>query len=73
MSLERVASDRLARLARLHATAEDIFGAHDVAERWMNTPNHALEGARPSDELETESSAREVEDLLGRIRYGVPG
>jgi putative toxin-antitoxin system antitoxin component (TIGR02293 family) len=70
---ERAESDRLARVARLYATAEEVFGARDVAQEWMKTPNRALDGARPLDELETEISAREVEDLLGRIRYGVFG
>ncbi len=37
----------------------------------MRTPNRALDGARPVDQLETEIAAREVEDLLGRIQYGV--
>jgi uncharacterized protein (DUF2384 family) len=39
----------------------------------MKTPNHALDGARPVDELDSEVAAREVEDLLGRIRQGVFG
>lgn len=70
---ERAESDRLARVARLYATAEDVFGAPDVAQEWMKTSNRALDGARPLDELETDIAAREVEDLLGRIRYGVFG
>lgn len=73
MSFEGAESDRLARVARLYATAEDVLGAREVAQEWMETPNRALDGARPLDELETDISAREVEDLLGRIRYGVFG
>lgn len=68
---ERDESDRLARVARLYAMAEDVLGSRDEAQRWMKTPNRALDGARPLDELDTEVAAREVEDLLGRIRFGV--
>ncbi len=64
-------SDRLARVARLYDFAEDVLGSRAAAEAWMRTPNRVLDGARPVDRLETEIAAREVEDLLGRIRYGV--
>ena len=70
---ERDESDRLARVARLYAMAEDVLGSREAAQRWMKSPNRALDGARPLDELETEVAAREVEDVLGRIRYGIFG
>lgn len=63
---------RLADLvARLYAFADDVLGSRNAAETWMRTPNRALDGARPVDELETEIAAREVEDALGRIRHGI--
>lgn len=68
---ERDESDRLVRVARLYAFAEDVLGSRAAAETWMRTPNRALDGARPVDDLETEIAAREVEDLLGRIRHGI--
>jgi putative toxin-antitoxin system antitoxin component (TIGR02293 family) len=70
---ERDESDRLARVARIYAMAEDVLGSRDEAQRWMKAQNRALDGARPLDELDTEIAAREVEDLLGRIRCGVFG
>ena len=70
---ERDESDRLARVARLCAMAEDVLGSCDEAQRWMKSPNRALDGMRPLDELDTEIAAREVEDGLGRIRYGIFG
>lgn len=70
---ERDESDRLARVARMYAMAEDVLGSRAEAQRWMKTPNRSLDGARPLDELDTDVAAREVEDLLGRIRYGVFG
>ncbi len=70
---ERGESDRLVRVARLYALAEDVLGSREAAEAWMRTANRTLDGARPLDLLETEIAAREVEDALGRIRYGVFG
>ena len=70
---ERDESDRLVRVARLYAMAEEVLGSREEAQRWMKTPNRALDGARPLDELDTDPAAREVEDLLGRIGDGVFG
>jgi putative toxin-antitoxin system antitoxin component (TIGR02293 family) len=69
----RMKSDRLARIARLYALAEGVFGSRAEAQRWMETPNRALDGVRPLDELETDVAPREVEDLLGRVQYGIFG
>ncbi|HEY9084745.1 MAG TPA: antitoxin Xre/MbcA/ParS toxin-binding domain-containing protein [Candidatus Tyrphobacter sp.] len=64
-------SERLARVARMYALAESVLGGKDAAERWMASRNRALDGARPVEELVTDLGAREVEDLLGRIRDGI--
>ena len=72
-SFERDESDRLARVAQLYAIAEDVLGSRDEAQRWMKSPNRALDGMRPLAELDTEMAAREVEDVLGRVRYGIFG
>ncbi len=63
-------SDRLARVARIYALAETVLGSRATAERWMVTPNWSLDDTRPLDLLNTEVSAREVEDALGRIDEG---
>jgi putative toxin-antitoxin system antitoxin component (TIGR02293 family) len=64
-------SDRMVRLARVFATAVEMIGEEGKAAEWLQTPNRALGGGRPLDELDTDVGAREVEDLLGRIAYGV--
>jgi putative toxin-antitoxin system antitoxin component (TIGR02293 family) len=69
-TLDRVESDRIARVARLYALAADVLQSDDAARTWMLAPNRSLDGARPFDLLETEGEAREVEDTLGRIRHG---
>jgi putative toxin-antitoxin system antitoxin component (TIGR02293 family) len=64
-------SDRTVRLARIFAHAVEMIGDQTKAVQWLGTPNRALGGARPMDELDTDVGARSVEDLLGRIAYGV--
>jgi putative toxin-antitoxin system antitoxin component (TIGR02293 family) len=64
-------SDRTVRLAQVYTTAVDTLGSEDKATQWLKTPNRALRGARPLDQLDTDPGVREVEDVLGRIAYGV--
>ncbi|MGH9610522.1 MAG: type II RES/Xre toxin-antitoxin system antitoxin [Bryobacteraceae bacterium] len=64
-------SDRAARMARVYAGAVDMIGDEDKAVEWLCTPNRALGGERPLDQLDTDMGARMVEDILGRIAYGV--
>lgn len=59
------------RLAQVYATAADTLGDGDKAARWLKTPNRALRGGRPLDQLDTDPGVREVEEILGRIAYGV--
>jgi len=64
-------SDRTVRLARVYATAVEMIGNAHKAAQWLRTQNRALGGAVPIDCLDTELGAREVENILGRIAYGV--
>lgn len=70
-TLSREQSDRLARVVRLLARAEEALGAQDKATRWMRKENRALAGRRPIDLLESDAGARMVERILGRIEHGV--
>lgn len=63
--------DRLYRLARIVAFAEEVLEDPERAHRWLREPQRGLGSRRPLDLLQTEAGAREVEDLLGRIEYGV--
>jgi putative toxin-antitoxin system antitoxin component (TIGR02293 family) len=69
--LSAAESDRTVRLARVYATAVEMIGNKEKAVEWLRTPNRALAGERPLDQLDTDLGAREVEDVLGRIAYGV--
>jgi putative toxin-antitoxin system antitoxin component (TIGR02293 family) len=64
-------SDRTVRLARLYASAVEMIGDEEKAVEWLQTPNRALSGERPLDQLDTDVGTREVEQVLGRIAYGV--
>ncbi len=69
--LSAAESDRTVRFARVYANALEMIGDDRKAAEWFRTPNRALGGARPIDQLDTDLGAREVEDILGRIAYGV--
>jgi putative toxin-antitoxin system antitoxin component (TIGR02293 family) len=64
-------SDRVVRFARLLGRAAKVFGDIQDAKQWLNSPQFGLGGAVPLDYAKTEAGAREVENLLGRIEFGV--
>jgi putative toxin-antitoxin system antitoxin component (TIGR02293 family) len=64
-------SDRLMRVTRLVATAEETFGSQSKAASWLRRPTTALAGERPLDLMDTDEGGREVHALLGRISHGI--
>ena len=64
-------SDRLMRFWKLIRQAADLFGNVERGRAWLKHPQYGLGGVIPLDFAKTEVGAREVEDLLGRIKYGV--
>ena len=64
-------SDKVVRLARLLGVAVQVFGDEDNARRWLKGDQFGLGGAVPLDYAQTDAGAREVENLLWRIAYGV--
>ncbi len=69
--LSREESDRLTRIARAVAHAEDVLGDVGTARDWLRRPNRALEGRRPLETLDTDGGARAVEAVLERAAHGV--
>jgi putative toxin-antitoxin system antitoxin component (TIGR02293 family) len=54
------------------ASALSLFeGDADAARRWLTTAQPALGGDKPLEYAATEVGAREVEDLIGRLEYGI--
>ena len=68
--LARFESDRLYRLARIVALANQSLGKTDLVTRWLRRSNRALGGQAPIASIDTELGARQVESVLGRIAYG---
>lgn len=64
-------SDRAARMARIIALATEVFGAGAKAISWLRTPNRALGGKLPIDEIGTDPGYRSVEEVLYAIAYGM--
>ena len=65
-------SDRVYRYAELMTKATEMM-QHDAdqAKTWFKTEMDILGGESPMQHAMTEIGAREVEDLIGRIRHGV--
>ena len=64
-------SDRLYRVARAVSQAVEVLGSIDKARVWLKTPNRALGCEMPLDLLDTEIGARQVEEVLLRLNYGI--
>ena len=64
-------SDRLLRLGRIAAMAEEVLGTREKAASWLKDPNKALGGPRLLDRLDTDLGTQQVEQILGRIAHGV--
>ena len=64
-------SDRLYRLARVAAQAQEVFESADTATSWLKRPNRGLNGHTPVELLDTDAGTEQVVELLDRIEYGV--
>jgi putative toxin-antitoxin system antitoxin component (TIGR02293 family) len=64
-------SERVLRIGSLFDRAVSVLGDEDQARQWLKSPQRALGGHTPLEYADTEPGAREVEDLLGRLEYGV--
>lgn len=70
LSLEE--SERLERLARVAAIAEDVWEDEALVREFLGSPQPQLGGERPLDLVHTELGARQVEELLMKLEYGLP-
>lgn len=65
-------SERLYRLASVFERALGLFdGNRDAAIRWLQTPRKVFDGKSALEFAQSELGAREVEDVIERIEYGV--
>ena len=56
------------RIAKL---AQEVFGSEEKAAQWFASPVRALGMVTPLSRMATKAGARRVEQVLGRIAYGV--
>lgn len=61
------------RLMAISAHAGEVFANREKALHWLQSPNPSLEGKTPLAAAQTEQGYQNVEDVLGRIAYGVFG
>jgi putative toxin-antitoxin system antitoxin component (TIGR02293 family) len=64
-------SDRLLRVVRIIALAEETFRSKEKASTWLRRKTTALNDQAPLNMLDTNEGAHQVEVLLGRIRHGL--
>jgi len=69
--IDREASEKLVRYQSLLKKAEEVFGDAENAREWLTHPQRGLGNAVPLEFAKSELGAGEVENLLGRIEYGV--
>ncbi len=65
-------SERIERLARIMAIAEDTIGNTEGARHFMLSSHPELDAQRPLDVAQTELGARHVEEVLARAAHGLP-
>ncbi|MDF1523937.1 MAG: DUF2384 domain-containing protein [Trueperaceae bacterium] len=63
--------DRVWRVAALFDRAVQVFGGEEDAAAWFVDPNLALGDVAPLALADTAPGVRAIDDLLGRIEYGV--
>lgn len=65
-------SERLWRLATIYEHSLALFeGDSERTFQWLNAPQKALGQVSPLEHVVTEPGAAEVQELIGRIEYGV--
>lgn len=66
------ASDRLARIKRIHELAAHVLGESDKASRWLTSASRGLGGEVPLQMLDTDIGTQRVQQELREIEYGMP-
>lgn len=65
-------SERLERLARLTALAEQVWDDPELAHEFLVSSQPQLGGEKPVDLIRTDLGTRSVEDLLWSLEYSLP-
>lgn len=70
-ALNKTESERLLLLQHLVTHGVEVFEDQGKFNRWLRRPLPLLEGQSPLQLLDTASGFQVVDELLGRIEYGV--
>lgn len=62
----------LSGAARITALAHHVWGSGPDAETFLNSPHPLLDGRTPLGAATSQAGARQAEDILWRIVYGIP-
>lgn len=65
-------SERVERLARMTALAEEVWEDAELAHEFLTSPQPQLRDSRPVDLATSDLGTRQVEQLLSRIEYSLP-
>ncbi|GAB3990254.1 hypothetical protein GCM10028807_17020 [Spirosoma daeguense] len=69
--LDAPTSERLLLLTRLATYGETVFQDKGKFTRWLRRPLQLLDNQSPLDLMDSSTGIQLVEDILGRIEYGV--
>lgn len=72
LRLDPEESQRLERLARMSALAEDVWENADLAHEFLTSAQPQLGGERPVDLARSDLGTRQVEMLLMKLEYALP-
>ncbi|HVS92369.1 MAG TPA: antitoxin Xre/MbcA/ParS toxin-binding domain-containing protein [Mucilaginibacter sp.] len=69
--LDKRTSSHVIEIAKVVEHAFEVFEDEDSVKQWLNTANRALGGIKPIDLFYIPTGLGLVDDILGRIEYGV--
>ena len=64
-------ADRVVRIARILALAEQVFGSLELGLGWLRRPDERLNNRTALSMLQTESGGRLVEGMLWQVADGI--
>jgi putative toxin-antitoxin system antitoxin component (TIGR02293 family) len=70
--LGAAASDRLARVKRIHELATHVLGEAEKASHWLTSASRPLGGEVPLTMLDTDIGTQRVQQELREIEFGMP-
>ncbi|MFI5160127.1 MAG: antitoxin Xre/MbcA/ParS toxin-binding domain-containing protein [Sphingobacteriales bacterium] len=69
--LDKRTSSHVIEIAKVVEHAFSVFEDEEKVKKWLNTPNRALNNIKPIDLFYLPTGLGMVDDILGRIEYGV--